>query len=216
MYLRVLVLVLAFFVSFGRALQPAILARKTMLPFPRHSTRFVAMQVASNGGKRGGSHRVGGSGRGGGGRGKSREPPPLPPIGSSARGQFRSLLPPGTQVEVIKKEHQRCGTTTTGIISRSLGSSAHHHRGIKVMLESGVVGRVHHIHEEGGELPKKTERQQGTEQLQQRRGFSWADPPPEPAKKQTQTSEIVSGFNTMEIPPEVLERLQRQFRDKEE
>jgi len=45
-------------------------------------------------------------------------------------------------VFVVKKEHQRTGLETQGIISRHLTKSSYHPRGIKVMLTDGTVGRV--------------------------------------------------------------------------
>ncbi|AWK53106.1 YwbE family protein [Clostridium beijerinckii] len=41
--------------------------------------------------------------------------------------------------------HQRTGKLTEGIVKRILTNSQNHHRGIKVMLEDNVVGRVQQI-----------------------------------------------------------------------
>jgi len=41
--------------------------------------------------------------------------------------------------------HQRTGQLTEGIVKRILTNSQNHHRGIKVMLEDNVVGRVQKI-----------------------------------------------------------------------
>ena len=110
----------------------------------------------------------GGGGRGGGGRRgqqqqrrpsrrrNNRDPPPplLPSISSGGDptnndtrgGCYRSVLLPGTEVDIIKKEHQRTKSpqiTTHGFIERSLGRSSYHPRGIKVVLQgSGAIGRV--------------------------------------------------------------------------
>jgi len=46
---------------------------------------------------------------------------------------------------VIEKGNQRSGLETSGVVSRLLTSSGFHPRGIKVMLEGGVVGRVNRI-----------------------------------------------------------------------
>ncbi len=54
----------------------------------------------------------------------------------------------GQAVEVVKKQHQRSGELTWGIVKRILTSAPKHHRGIKVMLQSGEVGRVQHILDE--------------------------------------------------------------------
>lgn len=43
---------------------------------------------------------------------------------------------------VVKKEDQRTGKLTKGIVSRHLTKSAYHPRGIKVMLRGLIVGRV--------------------------------------------------------------------------
>ncbi len=54
----------------------------------------------------------------------------------------------GQLVEIVKKQHQRTGELTEGIIKRILTKSAFHPHGIKVMLTSGEVGRVKEILEE--------------------------------------------------------------------
>ena len=95
-------------------------------------------------------------GKGGSSRRRPRPPPPpLPPAGSTllppqGRGCFREALPPGANVWVIQKEHQRSGELTAGTVERSLGRQEYHPRGIKVMLRGGIVGRVHRIDEESG------------------------------------------------------------------
>jgi uncharacterized repeat protein (TIGR03833 family) len=61
-------------------------------------------------------------------------------------------VPPGACVEVVKKEHQRSGQLTPGVVDRILTNSAHHHHGIKVMLVGGAVGRVHRIDEQENKL----------------------------------------------------------------
>ena len=57
-------------------------------------------------------------------------------------GQNRVDIKPGLKVSVVKKEHQRSGIVTEGIVKDILTSSPHHPHGIKVRLESGEVGRV--------------------------------------------------------------------------
>ena len=55
----------------------------------------------------------------------------------------RQELVPGTsRVYVVQKHHQRTGQETLGTVATILTNSANHHQGIKVRLESGVVGRV--------------------------------------------------------------------------
>jgi uncharacterized repeat protein (TIGR03833 family) len=51
-------------------------------------------------------------------------------------------VPIDAEVVVVKKEDQRTGRETRGIVSRHLTRSEYHPRGIKVMLADGVVGRV--------------------------------------------------------------------------
>lgn len=51
----------------------------------------------------------------------------------------------GLAVRVVQKKDQRTGNLTEGIVERLLTNSSHHPHGIKVRLESGVVGRVFEI-----------------------------------------------------------------------
>jgi uncharacterized repeat protein (TIGR03833 family) len=51
----------------------------------------------------------------------------------------------GIEVSVVQKPHQRSGELTDGIVKRLLTSSSSHPHGIKVQLESGIVGRVKRI-----------------------------------------------------------------------
>ncbi|MBY0754202.1 YwbE family protein [Clostridium sardiniense] len=60
-------------------------------------------------------------------------------------GTNRKDIKVGLEVLVVKKEDQRTGKLTKGIVKRILTNSAIHHRGIKVMLEDGTVGRVQEI-----------------------------------------------------------------------
>jgi len=60
-------------------------------------------------------------------------------------GTNRSNIKVGSKVLVVKKEHQRTGQLTEGIVMRILTNSQNHHRGIKVMLEDKTVGRVQQI-----------------------------------------------------------------------
>ncbi|MDH3973768.1 MAG: YwbE family protein [Deltaproteobacteria bacterium] len=48
----------------------------------------------------------------------------------------------GGRVRVVKKEDQRSGKLTEGIVKDILTRSPGHPHGIKVRLESGIVGRV--------------------------------------------------------------------------
>ncbi|WP_299103843.1 YwbE family protein [uncultured Tenacibaculum sp.] len=57
----------------------------------------------------------------------------------------RNNIKIGIEVEVVQKNHQRTGELTYGIVSRILTKSSYHPHGIKVQLESGIVGRVKKI-----------------------------------------------------------------------
>ncbi len=62
-------------------------------------------------------------------------------------GNLRSHISVGLEVSVVQKQHQRSGELTQGQVARILTNSPQHPHGIKVKLESGVVGRVKVIHE---------------------------------------------------------------------
>lgn len=62
-------------------------------------------------------------------------------------GTKRSDIKIGTTVQVVQKQDQRTGKLTEGIVKKILTNSPDHHHGIKVMLESGIVGRVKEIKE---------------------------------------------------------------------
>jgi uncharacterized repeat protein (TIGR03833 family) len=49
------------------------------------------------------------------------------------------------EVLVVQKHHQRTGELTRGAVKRILTRSSTHPHGIKVLLESGIVGRVKEI-----------------------------------------------------------------------
>lgn len=57
----------------------------------------------------------------------------------------RKNIQVGVEVQVVQKQHQRTGELTHGIVSKVLTKSSYHPHGIKVQLESGVVGRVKEI-----------------------------------------------------------------------
>ena len=54
----------------------------------------------------------------------------------------RSQIKIGEMVKVLQKKDYESGTITQGKVKRILTSRPDHPRGIKVMLESGKVGRV--------------------------------------------------------------------------
>ena len=62
-----------------------------------------------------------------------------------ADGRSRKDIRPGASVEIVLKQDQRSGKLTYGIVKDILTSSATHPHGIKVMLDSGIVGRVKEI-----------------------------------------------------------------------
>jgi uncharacterized repeat protein (TIGR03833 family) len=57
----------------------------------------------------------------------------------------RVNIKPGIFVEVVLKQHQRTGILTEGIVAKTLTKSVSHPHGIKVQLESSLVGRVKNI-----------------------------------------------------------------------
>ncbi|GBG57386.1 hypothetical protein SPFL3102_03646 [Sporomusaceae bacterium FL31] len=58
---------------------------------------------------------------------------------------LRKNIVPGITVKVVQKQHQRTGQLTEGVVKDILTSSAIHHRGIKVRLVSGIIGRVQQL-----------------------------------------------------------------------
>ncbi|TCO79537.1 YwbE family protein [Marinisporobacter balticus] len=60
-------------------------------------------------------------------------------------GTKRENIKVGRKVMVVQKQDQRSGKLTEGVVQRILTKSPNHHHGIKVMLESGIVGRVKEI-----------------------------------------------------------------------
>ena len=60
-------------------------------------------------------------------------------------GNKRKNINVGDQVKVVQKKDQSSGKLTEGTVKRILTNSATHPHGIKVKLESGIVGRVKEI-----------------------------------------------------------------------
>jgi uncharacterized repeat protein (TIGR03833 family) len=60
-------------------------------------------------------------------------------------GTIRSDIKKGLHVMIVLKKDQRTGTLTEGIVKDILTSAPKHHRGIKVRLEDGQIGRVQKI-----------------------------------------------------------------------
>jgi len=57
-------------------------------------------------------------------------------------GTKRTEIKAGAKVSIVLKQDQRSGKLTEGIVKNILTKSATHPHGIKVRLESGLVGRV--------------------------------------------------------------------------
>lgn len=57
-------------------------------------------------------------------------------------GKSRKDIFNGQNVKIVQKKDQRAGQLTEGVVKRILTKSPSHPHGIKVMLESGEVGRV--------------------------------------------------------------------------
>lgn len=60
-------------------------------------------------------------------------------------GQKRNDLYKGALVDIVLKKNQATNKLTRGRVERILTNSAFHHRGIKVQLQSGEIGRVKKI-----------------------------------------------------------------------
>ena len=60
-------------------------------------------------------------------------------------GTKRANIKIGSKVFVVKKNDQRSGKLTEGIVDRILTNSQSHPHGIKVLLEDGTVGRVKEV-----------------------------------------------------------------------
>lgn len=60
-------------------------------------------------------------------------------------GRNRKNINIGDEVEIVQKNHQRTGELTEGFVKRILTNSPNHPHGIKVMLETGEVGRVKRV-----------------------------------------------------------------------
>lgn len=60
-------------------------------------------------------------------------------------GSSRANIQIGSEVTIVQKHHQRSGELTEGYVKRILTSSPNHPHGIKVLLETGEVGRVKEV-----------------------------------------------------------------------
>lgn len=61
-------------------------------------------------------------------------------------GTERKNIIIGGEVDIVLKKDQPTGKLTHGKVARILTGDSQHHRGIKVMLEDGQVGRVQKIY----------------------------------------------------------------------
>ncbi|EIW16604.1 MULTISPECIES: YwbE family protein [Pelosinus] len=60
-------------------------------------------------------------------------------------GTERKNIKAGSRVKIVQKQHQGTGQLTEGVVKDLLTNSAIHHRGIKVRLVNGIVGRVQEV-----------------------------------------------------------------------
>ena len=60
-------------------------------------------------------------------------------------GRLRKNIKINSVVEVVQKQDQRSGELTEGIVKRILTKSTNHPHGIKVMLDTGEIGRVKRV-----------------------------------------------------------------------
>ncbi|MFC4100526.1 YwbE family protein [Paenibacillus xanthanilyticus] len=68
----------------------------------------------------------------------------------STNGQQRAAIRPGMTVDIVLKQDQPTGKLTRGVVKDLLTKSPNHPHGIKVRLQSGQVGRVKAILDQGG------------------------------------------------------------------
>ncbi len=62
------------------------------------------------------------------------------------QGTKRENISIGLHVGIVLKKDQKTGKITKGVVKRLLTKSLVHHRGIKVELEDGQIGRVQKIY----------------------------------------------------------------------
>ncbi|MCR6640025.1 MAG: YwbE family protein [Sporocytophaga sp.] len=59
--------------------------------------------------------------------------------------QIRTNIKAGILVDIVLKKDQKTGILTRGVVKNILTSAPKHHRGIKVRLVNGQIGRVQKI-----------------------------------------------------------------------
>lgn len=65
--------------------------------------------------------------------------------GAASDGSIRANIRAGVRVRIVQKQDQQTGRLTEGIVRDILTKSPTHPHGIKVRLESGLVGRVKEV-----------------------------------------------------------------------
>lgn len=70
---------------------------------------------------------------------------PIPKNTNGSLGQYKSNIRIGSIVLVAEKENYRTGLLTRGQVIKILTPREYHPRGIKVLLDSGRIGRVQQI-----------------------------------------------------------------------
>lgn len=61
-------------------------------------------------------------------------------------GTRRENIKIGAEVDIVLKKDQPTGKLTHGKVAQILTTDSQHHRGIKVRLEDGQVGRVQRVY----------------------------------------------------------------------
>jgi uncharacterized repeat protein (TIGR03833 family) len=64
-------------------------------------------------------------------------------------GRERKDVMPGLTVDIVLKQDQRTGRLTRGVVKDVLTKSPNHPHGVKVRLETGEVGRVKAVLDDG-------------------------------------------------------------------
>jgi uncharacterized repeat protein (TIGR03833 family) len=65
--------------------------------------------------------------------------------GNLLEGTKRENIKKGIKVKIVQKQDQHSGKLTEGIVEKILTKSNTHPHGIKVMTDTGIVGRVKEI-----------------------------------------------------------------------
>jgi uncharacterized repeat protein (TIGR03833 family) len=60
-------------------------------------------------------------------------------------GRSRADIKPGAHVKIVRKQDQRSGKMTEGLVADILTKSPSHPHGIKVRLTNGMIGRVKEV-----------------------------------------------------------------------